>query len=140
MGGELVADAALIGAVHETDGRCGQGLDLPPIGVGAEEAAVFVRRQHIGSGAGGGDSVLGAGLHDGDIQQGREAGVGAAQPEDDFSPALRDGVHGGEAPAVARALLGPLEGGRHIPRPEGGAVREADKPINLYRSKIYRLL
>lgn len=42
VGGELVADAALICAVHETDGRRGQGLALPPIGVGAEEAAVFV--------------------------------------------------------------------------------------------------
>ncbi|CAN3995043.1 putative phosphoesterase or phosphohydrolase, partial [Dysosmobacter welbionis] len=86
----------------------------------------FIGGEIVGAGAHRGEAFLGSGLDDGDVQQGREAGVRAGQGYDYHPVPGGDSGHMGQPGAVPLGTLGPPQGGRRVRRRQGGPVGKGD--------------
>ena len=103
------------------NGVPGQGLALPPVGAGFQREVLPRAGEHVGPRAQGDASRL---LDDGDVQQGGQSTVGAAQGDGHHAVGGGDVRHAGEAGGVEGAGAGQVEGGRDLRGRQGAAVGE----------------
>ena len=103
------------------NGIPGQGLTLPPVGAGFQREVLPRAGEHVGPRAQGDASRL---LDDGDVQQGGQSTVGAAQGDGHHAVGGGDVRHAGEAGGVEGAGAGQVEGGRDLRGRQGATVGE----------------
>ena len=103
------------------NGVPGQGLALPPVGAGFQREVLPRAGEHVGLRTQGDASRL---LDDGDVQQGGQSTVSAAQGDGHHAVGGGDVRHAGEAGGVEGADAGQVEGGRDLRGRQGAAVGE----------------
>ena len=107
------------------DGLQGQVIALPPVAPGGQHLPLLPLDQAVGTCPR--RDALGAGLDDGDVQQGGQGSVGAG--EDHLHRPLQGGdrLHLGQPPGKpGLSAPGQLQGGGRVGGGEGGAVGEGD--------------
>lgn len=87
--------------------------------MGRQTGTRFIGGEIVGPVAHRGEAFLSSGLDDGDVQQGREAGVRAGQGYDYHPVPGGDSGHMGQPGAVPLGTLGPPQGGRRVRRRQG---------------------
>ena len=115
MGGEQIEHGVPVPGFGERDALRRLSASAPPVGTGGEAGALPGGGEDVGPGADGDQTALRTGLHDGDVQQGGEPGVGRGESDGQRS------VPGGEVCRVRQPRAVPLRGLR--PPEDGGGIR-----------------